>query len=352
MLDHQPWGTGHINATYKATYRTHSGQRSYIHQWINQKVFTRPQELMENVQRVTSHLRAKIERAGGDPDRRSLTLVPTMDDKSYYRTPEGEYWRTYLFIERARTYDQVENLDHVESAAGAFGNFQRQLADLPGGRLHDTIPHFHHTPRRFAKLAAAVDADSANRAAGAKAEIDFALGRQGDTSVLIDLLEKGELTERITHNDTKFNNVMFDDDTGKAVCVIDLDTVMPGLALYDFGDSVRVGASTALEDERDLAKVHCDLGMFERLVRGYVRACNSNGEAFLSRREIDLLAFSGKLITFEIGIRFLTDFLEGDVYFRTHRPGHNLDRARTQFKMVAEMEQNADKMQAIVDRYR
>ncbi len=348
LVEHQPWGNGHINATYRGAFRTAAGPQKFIHQWINQKVFKRPELLMENIQRVTDHLRRKLTVNGGDADRRTLTVVPALDGKPFHRTAEGDYWRTYLFIDGARTYEQVENLDHVQSAAGAFGTFQRQLADLPGGRLHDTIPYFHHTPRRMADLQAAIDKDAVNRAAAAKAEIDFALARQADTSVLVDLLQKGELTERITHNDTKFNNVMFDDATGAAICVIDLDTVMPGLTLYDFGDSVRIGASTAKEDEQDLSKVHCDLAMFERLVRGYVGACGD----FLSRREVDLLAFSAKLITFEIGIRFLADFLDGDVYFRVHRAGHNLDRARTQFKMVAEMEQNAGKMQAIVDRYR
>jgi aminoglycoside phosphotransferase (APT) family kinase protein len=241
----------------------------------------------------------------------------------------------------AKTYDAVESPQQAYQAAKAFGQFQKMLADLPAPRLHDTIPDFHHTPKRFANLKQAILDNKANRLSLAKAEIDFALKRKSICSVLLD----AKLPERVTHNDTKFNNVMLDNATGEGICVIDLDTVMPGLALYDFGDMVRTTTSPAKEDERDLSKVTMQFPMFEALVRGYL---SSAGE-FLTPAEKKFLAFSGKLITFEIGLRFLTDFLEGDTYFKVHRDGHNLDRCRTQFKLVESIEQQENEMNRLVE---
>jgi aminoglycoside phosphotransferase (APT) family kinase protein len=254
---------------------------------------------------------------------------------------EGNYWRAYRFIKNARTYDAIESTGQAFQAARAFGNFQHQLADLPAPRLHDTILDFHHTPKRFAALERAIAADVAGRAILAKPEIEFALAHQPIANVLVD----ANLPERVTHNDTKFNNVMLDDATGEAICVIDLDTVMPGLALYDFGDMVRTTTSPTQEDERDLSKVAMQFPMFEALVRGYLDAA---GE-FLTKAEKRYLAFSGKLITFEIGIRFLTDYLAGDTYFRVHREGHNLDRCRTQFKLIESIERQEEKMDRLVE---
>jgi len=253
----------------------------------------------------------------------------------------GNHWRAYRFIEKARTYDAVESTEQAFQAGRAFGRFQQQLAGLPAPRLHDTIPDFHHTPKRFTALERAIAADTAGRAALAKAEIDFALAHKPMATMLLD----AKLPERVTHNDTKFNNVMLDDATGEGICVIDLDTVMPGLAPYDFGDMVRTTTSPAIEDERDLRKVTMQFPMFEALVRGYMR---SAGE-FLTKEEKALLASSGKLITFEIGTRFLTDYLSGDTYFKVHREGHNLDRCRTQFKLVESIEEQEERMNRLVE---
>jgi hypothetical protein len=330
-----PYGSGYINDTFLSRFRAGQETRRYIHQWINHHVFKEPEKVMENIERVTRYARERIAASGGDPRREALTLVPAADGRSFYRSPQGEFWRTYVFIDGARSYDQVEDPRHLTSAAKAFGNFQKLLSTLPGDRLHETIPGFHDTPRRFANFLAAVEQDAAGRAAGVQAEIDFFLERAQDTSVVVDLLRRGEIPERVTHNDTKLNNVLIDDRTGDGVCVIDLDTVMPGSALYDFGDMVRIGACRAAEDEADLARVELDIELYERLAAGYLEAARD----FLTPAEIDLLPFSAKLITLEQGIRFLTDYLNGDTYYKTSRPNHNLDRCRTQIKLVAEMEQ-------------
>ena len=343
----EPYGAGHINDTYAATYSQGGRPVRYIHQRINQNIFKNPAALMENIQRVTEHLRHRL---SGQPDvsRRTLTLVPARDGCMYHIDRQGDYWRTYVFIEDARTYDTVESTKQAFEAAKAFGRFQGLLADLPSPRLHDTIPDFHNTPKRFAALEQAIDADAANRAKLARAEIDFALRHQPMTARLIDLQRQGALPERTTHNDTKFNNVMLDCATQEGICVIDLDTVMPGLALYDFGDMVRTTTSPALEDEPDLSKTYMQFPMFEALVRGYLASAGD----MLNRMEKENLAFAGKLITFEIGIRFLADYLAGDVYFKVHREGHNLDRCRTQFKLVESIEQQEEKMNRLVERYR
>jgi len=336
----EPYGSGHINDTYCAVFHQAGVPVRYILQRINHNIFKNPVALMENVQRVTSHLAAKM---AGVPDatRRALTLIPARDGRGWHVDADGNHWRAYLFIEKARTYDAVESTDQAFKAAQAFGQFQKMLADLPAPRLHDTIPDFHHTPKRFATLEKAIEADVAGRAILVRAEIEFALAHKSITSVLLD----ANLPERVTHNDTKFNNVMLDDATGEGICVIDLDTVMPGLALYDFGDMVRTTTSPAKEDERDLSKVQMQFPMFESLVRGYL----STAGGFLTKTEKQFLAFSGKLITFEIGIRFLTDFLAGDVYFKVHRDGHNLDRCRTQFKLVESIEQQEARMNKLVE---
>jgi Ser/Thr protein kinase RdoA (MazF antagonist) len=348
FLDAAPIGSGHINDTYVSRFQEGPGEVYYVHQWINTYVFREPDKLMENIERVTRHAWEQISAAGGDPRRETLTLVPTTAGKSFYRSPEGECWRTYLFIEDAHTFDRAEDPRLLYAVGKAFGDFQRMLSTLPGERLHETIPNFHHTPRRFAAFLQAIEKDAHNRVQSAKAEIGFVQQREAQTSVIVDLLARGAIPERVTHNDTKINNVLIDDRTGAGICVIDLDTVMPGSALYDFGDAVRLGASTAAEDERDLDKVGLDLDLFDRLAAGYLDAA----ACFLTPTEMDYLAFSAILITLELGMRFLTDHLNGDVYFKIHRENHNLDRCRTQFKMVAEMERQLDRMNAIVNRYR
>lgn len=333
-----PYGSGHINDTYRVVHRLGTRDVPTILQRINHQIFKNPVALMDNVQRVTTHLRQKL---GSDQARRALTLIPTRDGQALHRDAVGHFWRAYVFIEQARTYDAVESTDQAFQAARAFGAFQQMLADLPPPRLHETIPDFHHTPKRFAALEAARQTDPAGRVRDVGPELEFAFQRQSLTGVLLD----AGLPERITHNDTKFNNVMLDDATGDGVCVIDLDTVMPGLALYDFGDMVRTTTSPAREDERDLAQVRMQFPMFEALVRGYL----STAGAFLTPAEKALLPVAGQLITFEIGLRFLTDYLNGDTYFKVHREGHNLDRCRSQFRLVASIECQESNMHQLVE---
>jgi hypothetical protein len=335
----EPLGAGHINDTWCVTLDRGGALGRCTLQHINSHVFHDVGGMMENVRRVTDHLAGKL---AGLPDaaRRALTLVPARDGRAWHQDPQGDYWRVYRFIEDARTYDVVQSPEQAHQAARAFGQFQRLLADLPRPRLHDTIPDFHHTPRRFAALEQAIEADGFNRAVVAAPEIQFAIKRK---PIVSRLLQAG-LPERVTHNDTKFNNVLLDEATGEGVCVIDLDTVMPGLAPYDFGDMVRTTTSPAAEDERDLSRVTLQLPMYEALLRGYLEEAGG----FLTSAERSQLPFSGRLITFEIGVRFLTDFLEGDTYFKVHRDGHNLDRCRTQFKLVESMEQQESAMERLL----
>jgi hypothetical protein len=336
--------TGHINDTFVSQVRSATGMRRYVHQRINHHVFHQPEQVMENIVRVTEHARRQIALEGGDTQRQTLRLVPVRGGEWFYRTPAGDTWRTYHGIDGARTYEVPEHPDQVYHAARAFGRFQKLLSTLPGERLHETIPDFHHTPKRLAALLRVVQDDPCGRVAKARPEISFILEREADVSLAVDLMAQGALPERVIHNDTKLNNVLIDDCSGEGICVLDLDTVMPGTVLYDFGDMVRAGAATAAEDEPDLGKVGLDLGLFERLASGYAETARD----FLTRLEWDLLSQAGRLITLEQGIRFLTDYLQGDTYYRTHRPGQNLDRARTQLKLVAEMEGHQDEMQAII----
>ncbi len=344
LLNTELQDQGHINDTFLGRYQTQQGITRYIHQRINHHVFKEPEKVMENIERVTRYAREQILAAGGDPDRETLNLIPARSGKSYYCTPEGEYWRTYKFIEGAHTYDVAKNLQQVHHAAKAFGEFQKLLDSLPGPRLHETIPNFHHTPKRFEAFVQALQIDAANRAKQVKPEIDFILAREKDASVVVDLLAQGKLPERVTHNDTKLNNVLIDDQSGEGICVIDLDTMMPGSALYDFGDLIRMGTATAAEDEADLSRVGVNIRLFDPLAHGYLEAAQD----FLTPQEWDLLVFGGRLITYEQAIRFLGDYLAGDVYYKIHRPGHNLDRARSQIKMIMEMEQKQEEMEKII----
>ncbi len=343
-----PYGEGHINDTYLAVFEENGAIHQYILQRINHNIFLNPEGLMHNIEVVTSHLSRKIKTNGGDPRRETLTLIPTVDGNSYLRTEEGNYWRGYLFINDAHTFEVVENLDHVYHAAVAFGNFQNLLSDYPSEQLVETMPDFHNTRVRFDTFIEAVESDDLNRARSAKPEIDFVMQRAKDTSVLVDKRERGELPEWITHNDTKFNNVMIDNKTGEGVCVIDLDTVMPGLSLFDFGDAIRSLANPAAEDERDLSLVQFDLEIFDMYTKGYLEVVGD----VLTPAEIRHLPFSAVLMTLESGMRFLTDHLQGDEYFKIHRENQNLDRCRTQFKMVEDMELRYDQMAGIVDKYR
>ncbi len=350
LLEATPYGNGHINDTYMLRFAGISNRNPpncYVLQRINNYVFKQPDKVMENMVLVTQHLRKKILAGGGDPTRTVMTLIPTQDQQFYYVSLQAETWRAHLFIDQASSYEESEQLEIYYQAAYAFGDFLRQLSDLSPARLHTTIPNFHHTPSRLAALGTALAQDPLQRAAQAKPEIAFIEQRAAETSLLVNLQASGQLPERVTHNDTKLNNVLIDNDSLKGVCVIDLDTTMPGLSLYDFGDAVRSAALSGPEDAQDNSAVGFNLAIFEQLARGYLDATRG----LLTPTEIEWLAFSARLITLENGIRFLSDHILGDIYYKAQRPNHNLHRCRTQLKLVAEMEKQVDAMQAIVVKY-
>jgi len=348
MTQMKPYGNGHINDTFLLTYETkENGSINVILQKMNKNVFPDPAGLMENVQSVTEFLKKKIRACGGEPDRETLTVIPAKNGKAYYQDEDGEFWRAYVFISGTVCFDLPENEEIFYESAYAFGKFQKMLEDYPAQTLKETIANFHNTKVRFATFKKAVAEDVMGRAKDVQEEIRFVLDREEVADFFTDMQERGELPIRVTHNDTKLNNVLMDAKTGKALCVVDLDTVMPGLAMNDFGDSIRFGASTAEEDERDLSKVSCDMGLFETYVRGFLEGCDGG----LTAKEIELLPMGAKVMTYECGMRFLTDYLQGDTYFKIHREGHNLDRCRTQFKLVADMEKKWQQMQDIVKKY-
>ncbi len=333
----EPYGNGHINETYAAYYTAADGHEyRQILQKINTHVFKDVEALMQNIVGVTTYLRSIV------GERETMTVIPARDGKTYFTDTDGGCWRSYIFIENATAYDRIEKDSDFDTCGESFGRFQCQLADYPARDLHETVPFFHHTPRRYENLKAAIAADKAGRAASVAKEIAFALDREESAGDIVHRLEDGTIPVRVTHNDTKLNNILIDDETGKGLCVIDLDTVMPGAAAYDFGDSIRFGAATAAEDETDLDKMEMSLHLFEVFARGYMRTAGG----FLTPTEVDSLAAGARLMTLECGVRFLTDYLDGDVYFRIHRPDHNLDRCRTQFKLVADMEQKMERMLA------
>ncbi len=338
----EPYGDGHINDTYLAL-----SDSKFILQRINHSIFKNPEKLMENIQNVTDHLGKKIKEEGGDVTRETLTIIKTLDGKSYYKTEDGSYFRMYKFIDNATTYQKIENPMHFYSAAKAFGKFQKNLADFPAESLYESIPNFHNTVSRFEDFKKTVEEDKMGRAKDVQKEIEFAYERAKDCGIIVDAIAKGEVPVRVTHNDTKLNNVMIDDATGEGLCVIDLDTVMPGSLLYDYGDSMRFGTNNSDEDDKNLDNVFCRLDLFEAFTKGYMEELRET----LTPKEIELLPFSAKLMTFECGIRFLGDHLNGDTYFKIHRENHNLDRARTQFKLVYDMEQKEEDMKKIVAKY-
>ena len=321
------------------------GVQRYLLQRINGDVFPRPHQIMRNIERVTAHVIAKYRADGTDDlERRFLTLVPTRDGHGWLQDGRSDVWRLYPYIEGTRCYLEVHSPEQAETAGRAFGEFQRLIADLPGGPLHEIIQGFHDTPARFAALERAVAADPLGRAIGCQDLIDFARSLHQEAAVVVDGLADGSIPERPVHNDCKMSNVLLDEGADQALCVVDLDTMMPGSALYDFGDMIRTMTTRAAEDETDLDRVVVELPYFERLLRGYL---DGAGE-LLVNRELELLAFSGKLITMELAARFLTDHLLGDSYFRIHRPNHNLDRARAQFALVRSIEANRPAMEAMV----
>lgn len=337
-----PYGDGHINDTYLAR-----ASESFILQRINKDAFHNPEQVMHNIVLVTEHLRQKLAEQGNTDPRAALRVIPTLDGKPFYRTEEGDYFRMYTFIDHARSYSEKPSPAIFYNAARGFGRFFSLLSDFDPSRLYETIAHFHDTPARYRALMDAAERDQLGRAAQVRAELDFVRARQSDTAVVTGLLGTPDIPLRVTHNDTKLNNIMLDDQSGEPVCVIDLDTVMPGSILYDFGDSIRFGASAAAEDEPDLSKVYCDLTLYESFARGFLEET----AVFLTPTEKQLLPFSARLLTLECGMRFLADYLDGDTYFKTSRAGQNLDRARTQFKLVEDMEEKEKQMEQITLKY-
>lgn len=337
-----PYGSGHINLTYLVE----TTAKRYILQKINHNLFKEVDKLMHNIEAVSEYNRKICLEKGKDPDRECLSLIYTKTNKSYLENKE-EYYRIYKYIEDSVCYQLVEKQKHFYESAVAFGSFAGMLAEFDASTLYEILPNFHNTPIRYENFLKSLEKDILDRAKETGPEIEFIHKRKSLYSKIVDLLEAGKMPTKVTHNDTKLNNVLFDKDTGKALAVIDFDTIMPGSICYDFGDSIRFGCSTALEDERDLDKVHFRLGLFEKYVKGFLFALGSD----ITEVEKDNLCYGAILMTLECGIRFLTDYLDGDTYFRTHRPKQNLDRCRTQLKLVSEMEANLDKMQEIVDKY-
>ena len=348
VISVERYGEGHINETYLAVVSNNGSEINYILQKINNKLFTNVERLMNNIKLVTEYNRAKIIERGGNPDRESLSLVYTKDDKSYYYCSECDgYFRVYIFITDATAHQKVTNPDQFYQSAVAFGEFANLLAEFDAKSLFEVIPNFHNTVSRFANFKNSLNLDKFDRAKLVQDEINFVLSRENYCSKIVDLLNSGEMPTKVTHNDTKLNNVMLDNVTNKPVAVIDLDTIMPGSICYDFGDSIRFGCNTGAEDERDLTKVNFDIELFEYYTKGYLKALGDT----VTEVEKNNLAFGAILMTFECGMRFLADYLDGDIYFRTHRDGHNLDRARTQFKLVKDMELALADMNKIVDKY-
>ena len=345
LCDAHHYGEGHINDTFVVWREDHS--KRFILQRINTDTFTNPVGLMENVCGVTRHLRAKILAEGGDPARETLNVIPTLSGSTCYLDADGGAWRAYDFVEDTICLQQVGSEADFRTVAETLGKFQNQLADYPASTLHETIARFHDTPNRYANFEKALAADALGRAKNITSEIEFIHAREQDCHVLLDQLAAGEIPLRVTHNDTKLNNILFDKTTGEGLCVIDLDTVMPGLAANDFGDSIRFGANHCAEDEPDLSKVNFSIELFEIYTKGFLQAA---GEAF-TPLEKQTLPWGAKLMTMECGMRFLADYLEGDHYFHINYETQNLNRARTQFKLTSDMEKNWDAMQKIIEKY-
>ena len=336
----EPYANGHINDTYV------TNSPRYILQRINNSIFPNVTGLMNNIEYVTEFLKEKIQKRGGDIERETLSIIRTADGKNYFETSDGKYFRMYKFIEDTVTYQSIEKKEQFYSCAKAFGKFQKQLADFDVSKLIEIIPDFHNTPKRLETLKKTISDDVCGRKKDVEKEIEFALSMGEYADVITSLLGTKEVPLRVTHNDTKLNNVLFDKKTDEAICVIDLDTVMPGSLLYDFGDAIRFGATTAKEDETDLSKVHFDISLFEAYAKGFLEELGDS----ITKKEKELLPISALLLTYECGIRFLTDYLQGATYFRIKREHHNLDRCRTQFKLVYEMENALGDMAKIIEK--
>ncbi len=341
------YGSGHINDTRLVIVENNGKETRYIFQKINKNVFKDPASLMANMQAVTAYLAEAIAKDGGDPIRETLNVIKTREGMNYYIDSDGEYWRALIFVEDSMSYDKVERPEQFYDSAVAFGNFQYMLRNYPAETLTETIVNFHNTPDRLRQLREAVEKDVCSRLKEVEAEVEFATSREEFIGTFERARAEGKLPLRVTHNDTKLNNILFDRESGKALCIIDLDTIMPGYSVNDFGDSIRFGATTALEDEADLSKVNFDIDLYELYVKGFIEGCRGG----LCDFELEMLPYGAIMMTLECGMRFLTDYLSGDTYFRVHKPRHNLDRARNQFKLVSDMEKRIDEMKAIVKKY-
>jgi len=339
----KPFGSGLINTTYKAETKE-ADAPNYLLQIINHHVFPNVPELTRNIKRVTAHIRKKLEQEGvNDIDRRVLTTIDTLDGEGYYKDHEGFYWRMFLFIEDARSYDQLTNKKHALTGGRAFGHFQRMVSDLPGEPLYPVIEGFHNTETRIDNFIQRIKADPVNRLKEVTSETDYLLERAGEYKKIVQMGRDGVIPERVVHQDTKFNNVLLDENDN-ALCVIDLDTVMPGYVCYDIGDAIRNGANTGKEDDPNLDNVNIDMELYEGFIKGFLEETKD----ILTPSEKETLAFGAKLLTYEQAVRFLDDYIDGDNYYKINSPDHNLVRARAQIKLLKSMEQNWELMQKIV----
>ncbi len=341
MIKAERFGSGLINDTYLCEFSEAGETRKYILQRINAAVFSQPGQVMENVDVVTTHIADRLRTLGvSDPYSVTPALIRTRDHASYHRDASGAYWRMFHFIESGVVFDKITDASHAYEIGRGLGRFQFLVSDLEAGKLHDTLPGFHHTPKYLAEYDDALRADASRRAREIGPEADFVSPRRALAPVLMDLLDRGQLPLRVVHNDPKVNNVMIHSDTHKALCMLDLDTVKPGIVHFDFGDCVRSAANPAGEDAKDLNAVTFDLSLFEAVARGYLREAG----AFLTKKEVELLPTSVKVITFELGVRFLADYLRGDTYFKIRYPSHNLHRSRVQFRLLESIEAAEERM--------
>lgn len=345
--DFQPIIAGHINHTY-AVFVFGEEKPKYILQKINTDIFKNPDQLISNIKGVCAHIRNKVIERGGDPLRETLTLIPTKDGRDYYHHSEHGCWRLYYFISDSEAHQSADRPGLLYNAAEAFGNFQNLLSDYPANSLYETIPNFHNTVSRYADFMQAVKENRAGRVSECTAEIEEIKKHEKYAHIIVDALACGEIPLRVTHNDTKLNNIMIDNKTGKGLCVIDLDTVMPGSLLYDFGDSIRFAACNSAEDEPDLSKVYLRLDLFEEYTAGFLAGIGKN----ITEKELELLPVSAFILTYELVLRFLGDYLNGDIYFQVHRNKHNLERARAQLKLALDMETKLSDMAKIVAKHR
>lgn len=348
IINVKSFGSGIINDTFLVVCNDNDNkEEKYILQKINNSIFKNIELLMKNYCNICNYLKEIVKNTHGDVDRQTITVIPTKDGKSFFKDSKGNYWRAIKFIPNTITYDVLESANDFYKAGKAFGKFQNMLSEYNAENLYESIPNFHNTKERFNTFLSSVKNNKVNRLDKVRDEVNFILERENDTSILLDMYERGELPLRVTHNDTKISNILMDEKTKEGICIIDLDTIMPGLSLYDFGDAIRSGATHALEDEKDLSKVYVDLEFFEAFTKGFLEGTNST----LTKNEIEMLPMGAKVITLEQGIRFLTDYLDGDIYYKTSYEDQNLDRTRTQLKLVRDMELKWDKLKGIVNKY-